>query len=731
MTASEPADLDALIADFIQAAEQGQAPDPADWLARHPAHAPLLGEFLLDLGRFATFLGLPSPSGDATMEFRPPGSDPVGVPAATDGERFGEYLLLAELGKGGMGTVYRARLAGTNLVVALKQVRPRGLDRAETVRRFREEVENAARLRHPNIVPIYYAGEHAGQPFYTMALVEGGSLDQCLGRFRKDPRGAATLLAKVARAVHHAHQRRVVHRDIKPANILLDEDGEPHVADFGLAARLDGAGAASDAGPPAGSLPWMAPEAVRGDPGLTTAVDVWALGVILYELLTGERPFGGPQWGDVRQAILERDLTPPRTVSPDVPRDLDAICRRCLEKDPDRRYESASAVALELERWLRDEPVRARPAGRAERLARWCRRSPGMAGGVVFTASLLVAVTIGSIRLANDLEDEVAASVCANCEYDASQVAGNVLGRFDKLGKEVQQTAKTVAGDRSFPGKKGAAVAALQKLVLTPVGSKGSQPFVNAFLLDQDGVIQLIWPPDPDLVGNKNLPFSGRDYFERAGRAGAHVSRAFESENDKLDKLAISVRFRPIDTDHDWVLAATVTTDRSIDLGVVMHDDHHTAILVAPRDSDPPRPGAKSGPEGYAILVHPALPPRAPTKQFGTKHPDPAQDNGLPELGPSPPGQARPFERNANYKDPFADRDTAYKGRWLYGSARVGNTELVVVVQQRYETAVTPHLTFVRRFVSWVAGAFGIGLLAFLVFRQLGPRRAPAVPHAR
>jgi serine/threonine protein kinase len=255
MTSPEPSDVDALIAEFIQAVERGQSPDPADWLARHPAHAADLARFLHDLGQFGTFLGLSFHASEVTKDFRHPAAPPDVLTPGTPGERFGEYELLEVIGQGGMGTVYRARLADTNLVVALKQVRTGGSGAREAARWLREEAENAAGLRHPNIVPIYYVGEHAGQPFYTMALVEGGSLDQCLGRFQGDFGGTAALLARTARAVHYAHQRRVLHRDLKPGNILLGEDGEPHVADFGLATRLDDSGAATDAGQPAGSLP--------------------------------------------------------------------------------------------------------------------------------------------------------------------------------------------------------------------------------------------------------------------------------------------------------------------------------------------------------------------------------------------------------------------------------------------------------------------------------------------
>ena len=384
MMPKSPLELDDVIARLLGEIERGQVPDPAEWVARHPEHAAELAAFLSDLGRFGEFLGIPSvPNTDLTADYGTLEVQPK-TAIRNAGERFAEYELLGmPIGEGGMGIVFRAQLTGTSLVVALKQIRSGGV---ASTGRFREEIETAAGLRHPNIVPVYHVGELGGRPFFTMALVEGGSLDRHLGRLQGQLRASAQLVAKVARAVHYAHQRRVLHRDLKPSNILMDEAGEPHVADFGLASRLSEIGTTVDAGPPAGSLPWMAPEAVRGESALTTSVDVWALGVILYELLTGVRPFPGPDPSSIRHSILSQDPIPPREINPQVPRDLDAICRRCLVKDPEGRYESASAVASELDRWHRDEPVRARRAGRGERFIRWCRRYPGMAAGTLFLA---------------------------------------------------------------------------------------------------------------------------------------------------------------------------------------------------------------------------------------------------------------------------------------------------------------------------------------------------------
>jgi serine/threonine-protein kinase len=755
MTPPEPTGVDALVADFIQALERGQAPSPADWLARHPAHAAELAAFLLDLGRFGSFLGLPFHSGlDATAPFNRADPDAACAPLGTGGKRFAEYELIGMIEQGGMGTVYRARLIPTSLVVALKQIRPDGLAGAEAARRFREEVETAAALRHPNIVSVYHFGEHDGQPFYTMALVERGSLarEHNLRRFQGDFRRTAELVARIARAVHHAHQRRTLHRDLKPGNILLDEDWQPQVGDFGLAGRLDESGAIAAEGSPMGSLPWMAPEAVRGDPRLTTGVDIWALGVILYELLTGARPFQGSDRRALRSAILEPKPAAPRSINPRLPRDLDAVCLHCLHEAPDQRYESANALALDLERWLRDEPVRVGQSGRAERFARWVRRHPGAAVGAAVLTACLAAWMAAGLSFARDQEGRLEDAICHGNEYAAKHVASTVQQELDRRAAQVTEA----AGDRELcracgqaDAEKAAAdkAAAIRKAAAVLTDRFRSAPFVSVYLLSPEGIIVAHVEPGPAPRGRPKRPvvgvsYPGRDYFQGAlrhkkepkGRDRAHLSRVFRSENDESDKLAISCVVWPdpdrvveqeVQRHRPWVLAATITTDHTLGLNS-LSDRKYTAVLLVPRDTDPPRKGEPYLRPGYVIMVHPAFTTGERSVPCPPDRPGvvPLRD-GKPELRATT--SAAPFAQDKDYRDPVADSGhPEFGGRMLTGSARVANTELVVLVQQRHDEAVAPHQGLFRRFVAWVIGAVAAGLVSFAVLRRLASRRAPA-----
>jgi len=322
--------------------------------------------------------------GSGTRDERPAGDVVPPRARRAPRERHVEgYEIQQELGRGGMGIVFRARHQSLNRVVALKMILAGQFASEAEVRRFRTEAEAAAQLDHPHIVPIYEVGQDDGIPFFGMKLIEGSNLTRHVARLSGDPRAAVRLLLDVARAVHYAHQRGIIHRDLKPANILVDAAGEPHVTDFGLARRVDGAGGETQSGALVGTPCYMAPEQAGGKRVLTTAVDVYALGAILYEVLTGRQLFqADTPMGTVLQ-VLEREPDPPRKVNPHVDGDLELICLKALAKDPQRRYASAEALAVDLEHWLEGEPISVRAPSFASTLRLWLRQNFGAAGWTV------------------------------------------------------------------------------------------------------------------------------------------------------------------------------------------------------------------------------------------------------------------------------------------------------------------------------------------------------------
>jgi WD40 repeat protein len=435
--------LDEILAAYLKAVEAGAAPDRQALLAAHPDLAADLAEFFAGLDQVEQ---VAEPlravrqvaAGPARVEPSPPaaGGEAVDdpnrtgpyVPSQEAARRAGQpgaapipgYEILRVLGRGGMGVVYQARHLKLNRLVALKMIRAGGHAGPEQLARFRTEAEAIAHLQHPNIVQIYEVGEHDGQPFFSLEFCPGGSLARELAGTPVLPREAAALMERLTRAMAAVHAKGVIHRDLKPANVLLAEDGTPKITDFGLAKRLEAAGQTAS-GDVLGTPSYMAPEQARGKAkAVGPAADVYALGAILYELLTGRPPFKAATALDTLLQVVGDEPVPVRQLQPKVPKDLETICHRCLQKEPAKRYAGAGALAEDLRRFRAGAPIAARPVGTWERGWRWCRRNPGVAG---LAAALLVALTAGmvvSIRFAASAQRE--ARMARHREYDANML---------------------------------------------------------------------------------------------------------------------------------------------------------------------------------------------------------------------------------------------------------------------------------------------------------------------
>lgn len=384
--------LEEVLAYYLQQLETGTPPDQEQLLAVNPDLAADLQSFFRESEKMQHFARQQQADTLAALPIAPLG---------TRLRYFGDYELLDEIARGGMGVVFKARQVSLNRVVALKMILRGELATPADVQRFRTEAEAAARLDHPNIVPIYEIGEHDGQHYFTMKLIERRSAS--FAEQLHSGSAAAKMLARVARAVHHAHQRGILHRDLKPGNILIDAAGEPHVTDFGLAKRMNEAASnATRSGAVVGTPSYMAPEQARADKSLTIAVDVYSLGAVLYEALTGRAPFRGDDPLSTLRRVIEDEPVRPRSLDPRIDADLETICLKCLEKDPQRRYGSAEALAEDLERWLAGKPIHARRVSSAERCWRWCRRNPAVAAAsalAVFALTATIVVTVAaSIR---------------------------------------------------------------------------------------------------------------------------------------------------------------------------------------------------------------------------------------------------------------------------------------------------------------------------------------------
>jgi tetratricopeptide (TPR) repeat protein len=391
LNADPDAVLELICNEMVLREEAGAPPSLEEYLERFPQHA---AELRIQFEVHQLLEASPT-SGGAGGEEGVTAWLPAAAPPLAPGASLPGYEILGELGRGGMGVVYRARHLALKRVVALKVILAGTHAGARERAGFHAEAEAVARLQHPNIVQIYDIAEHNGLPYFSLELVDGHSLEHCAGGKQLPVNEAAQIIQTLARAIHYAHQQGVIHRDLKPSNILLSGEGTPKITDFGVAKLLDATSGRTRTGDFIGTPHYMAPEQAAGKSrDMGPAADVYALGAILYQLLTGRTPFQGNSVLEVLEQVRSREPAPPSHLQAKVPRDLDTICLKCLEKSPQARYTSAHDLAEDLGRFLAGEPIRARPPGWWERLGKWSRRHRTAAALVGVSGAALVSLLL-------------------------------------------------------------------------------------------------------------------------------------------------------------------------------------------------------------------------------------------------------------------------------------------------------------------------------------------------
>ena len=636
----------------------------------------------------------------------------VRVPAESSGlpanKNFGGYELLERIGQGGFGVVFRARQQGLDRLVALKLLRTGAFATDAELKRFRAEAQAVARLQHPNIVTLHEVGECEGQPFYSMELISGAGLDTLVKLGPLPPDRAASYVRSVADGIHYAHTRGLLHRDLKPANVLLDDYGQPKVTDFGLARSLTGPSDLSHSGDFVGTLLYASPEQAAGrtkDVGVGS--DVWALGATLYELLTGRPPFTGATVADVQRKILNDEPVAPRTLNPAVPRDLETVCLKCLAKEPGHRYREAKELAADLGRFLRREPVRARPVGLAGRFTRWCRRRPAQAVAVTTLFVLLTLLSVAAGLFRHDL-------LASNAQ--AAQLAALAIhAELAEVGHAVTQAADSAAlrhfvNTRDWRACDGW-LGGLQDAALRAPAAHWLHS-ENWYLLDARGQMLAHWP-----VGSRITNVAFRDYSLGAiRRAGAgdgevHFSRVYQGVNEGLHKFGISRVVRDAQGRIAGVLVATVATTTTERQAALSNAERKT-VLIAATDNNPPPPDMAPLPRlpDFVVMLHPAFREHEPV--MAAAHPAFARLLALPE------GEAVAVS-DSFYRDPVGERHNRYKGRWLAGLARVPETPFIVIFQTRDWVGDAALFAFIV--------ATGSGLAVWNFVHQRAKRMAPRV----
>jgi serine/threonine-protein kinase len=643
--------------------------------------------------------------------------------------RFGDYELLERLGHGATATVYRARQLSLNRVVALKVMHEADLASAADLSRFSFGAQAAAELDHPNIAPIYQVGVHEGVPFYAMRLFEGGTLGHARARLRNSHVSIATLMAKIAGAVHYAHERGVLHRDLKPANVVLDEHDEPFVVDFGFAKHLDERAVTSKPSILVGTMGYMAPEQAAGaSRSLTFASDIYGLGAILYELLTGEVPFQGLGLAELVERLTSAEpVRSPRTLDASIDRELEYVCLKCLEKDPLRRYRTAAELARDLTRWLHFEPISIRTDNGAARLWRWCRLHPALTTLLAGAVGVLAATAKVSVSVAHEQEQALLSEVLHANSYAAQAKAGQVLFQLRELSSPVARCASDpriadILVHAGEPAPSGQA-----DRLLVECGARSL--FDSVTVLDREGSEHARLPHhevrSSDEVRRSDY-FVGAQRLGESGYRSVHVGRVVRAGDGGERHVSLSA---PVfGSESQWLGVVSVTIDMRAFLESLHLSDsgRQMAVLAGVREREPSDPSAAEA-QGVIVLLHGGL---GDTQALSTAN---AWMKELTQLKGQGAGRD-PFrfsdEPNHSLEDnPQVYPMSAFGNRWLAGFAPVGHTGYAVVVQTKYDAALEVPQRALLRLLGWSGAIFLFGACAVLTLAWTLGKRMRALRH--